>query len=177
MAGRNPKPGGDKARSGTARIRFDALNPVEGTPRPPAHLDKDAVEAWVLACRSLIPARLVSHIDLLALEAFAQAWSDYRRAMRKCLRPGKGNGDYSTTPNGHTQLSAARILANRALSQVMSIGAKFGMTPVERIKTTESAQGDLPLDDPQPEPDAGADRSDDLPKVTHLFKPRPRLGG
>lgn len=175
MAGRNPKPGGEKARSGKAQIHFDALNPVAGTPTPPAHLDADAVFAWVEACRSLIPARLVSHIDLLALEMMASAFGRWRKCERACRRSG---GEYAKTPNGHKQLSAERINANNALRQVKDLGAKFGMTPVERIKTTESAQGDLPLGDssPKPEPDAEKDQDDNVVAMHSVFKPRPTTG-
>lgn len=169
-AGRNPKIGGEKSREGQALIRFQTLSPVDGTPPPPAELEPDAVEAWVEACRSLIPMRLLAHIDLLALEMFASAFGRWRRAERRCRK----EGNYFTTGNGYRQLTPWRIDANKALAQVMAIGAKFGMTPVERIKTTESAQGDLPLGDAAPEiveADDGADQ-----KVTSLFRPRPVQG-
>lgn len=172
-AGRKPKIGGEKARSGRALIHFDALNPAKGTPPPPRQLDQHGVECWVQACRSLVPARLVSHADLLALEMMAVNFSRWRRAEEACRRGGRGLGTYAKTPSGYRQISANRVEANKAQAQFLAIAREFGLTPVARIKTTESAQGDLPFDEPAPKA-KDDDGSDD--NVHSIFSARPARG-
>lgn len=173
MAGRDPKIGGRKARAGRQALRFEALNPVEGTPTPPDYFGEHEIFAWVQACRSLIPARHVSHADLLALEAMAVNFGRWRRAEAKCRRYNH-SGTYATTPNGFRQLSADRIEANQAQAQFFKIGLKFGLTPVERIKTTENPQGDLfaGLSLPKEPAETEDDKSEDGRAFGTVFKPR-----
>lgn len=181
MAGRKPKPGGDRARSGPAQIEFDRLSPHDGTPVPPEYFDEDAVYAWVMACRSLIPKRYLSHIDLLALEAFAVAFSRWRREERNCRGKRRRNGvwdhagEATITPNGLEQQSRARQAANRAFEQVRALGGDLGMTPVARIKTCETAQGDLFQIAPAPAApsDPDADNEDTARAMTSIFQARP----
>ncbi|MGG7567892.1 P27 family phage terminase small subunit [Rhodovulum sp. DZ06] len=145
MAGRPPKLDGKKAREGARGLEMESIGGAEAIPRP-KNLGHYGRVAWEAATRSLGPARVLSHGDLLALEACCRAWGRWRRLEAKIdeiERRRELAGELSRTPNGHVQMSALRISADRALKQFSALAREFGLTPVARIKTAGTAQGDL----------------------------------
>jgi hypothetical protein len=109
----------------------------------------------------LRPARVLAHGDLLMLEAGCRAWGrwkDHEEQIRAMERAAPGSGEFDISPNGHRQISARRISADRALKVWGETARQFGMTPVARIKTAGTAQGDLfgdieaPRDHSAPDP-------------------------
>lgn len=147
MAGRNPSLDGEKANEGGRAISLTPVAPRE-LAKAPADFDRWAKMAWDQIVKSLAPHHLLSHGDLLALEIGCKAWGRWKRLEREIDRLNKASddrmgGEIDTTPNGHDQLSALRIAADRAAKQYHGMAGQFGLTPVARIKTAGTAQGDL----------------------------------
>ncbi|MFT6772458.1 MAG: P27 family predicted phage terminase small subunit [Paracoccaceae bacterium] len=145
MAGRTPKLDGRKALEGGRTLTLPTIGGAEAIPRP-RNLGHYGRVAWDHAVRSLGPARVLSHGDLLALEACCRAWGRWRRFEAKIDQLDRRRefaGELTKTPNGHVQMSALRISANAALKQFAMLAREFGLTPVARIKTAGTAQGDL----------------------------------
>lgn len=155
MSGRTPKLDGRKAMEGGRGIDLAPLDPHKVL-KPPANLGAHGRAAWRQAAKSLIPARVVSHGDLLALEAMCKAWDRWKRFEEKIEKLNalqEFGGELTKTPNGHLQMSALRISADRALKQFSVLAREFGLTPVARVRTAGTAQGDfLTLLDAQMQP-------------------------
>lgn len=145
-AGRKPKAGGRKAREGARAISPNAIDPRD-LADPPTNLGKWGRHAWFAAMRSLGQARVLAECDLLMLEACCREWARWREIVDTIHALEKEHGalkaEISKTPNGHMQMSALRISANNALKNFRIMAGDLGMTPISRIKTTGSAQGDL----------------------------------
>jgi phage terminase small subunit len=162
MAGRPPKLEGRKALEGGRTLNLPTIGGAEAIPRP-KNLGHFGRVAWDLATRSLGPARVLSHGDLLALEACCRAWGRWRRFEAKIDELEKireFGGELTKTPNGHVQMSALRLSANAALKQFALFAREFGLTPVARIKTAGTAQGDLFGDLEPSQPAAAFDPTD-----------------
>lgn len=163
MAGRTPKLDGKKANAGGRALNLPSIGGKDAIPRP-KNLGHFGRVAWDHAVRSLGPARVLSHGDLLALEACCRAWGRWRRFEAKIdalEQRREFAGELTRTPNGHVQMSALRISANAALKQFASFAREFGLTPVARIKTAGTAQGDLFADlEPKRAPQTEADPTD-----------------
>lgn len=126
--------------------RLITMQPVElGSVSIPEGLDGNAALAWDLAMKSLAPARLISHGDLLALEAVCRCWGRWKTLEEKIAGIGSDPlaGEVQKTPNGYLQISALRIAANQALKDFMVLAREFGLTPMARVKTAGQAQLDL----------------------------------
>lgn len=149
--------------------------PISELAKAPADFDRWAKAGWEKIVRSLGPLHVVSHGDLPGLEIAARAWGRWKRLERIIDERNKASddrldGEIDVTPNGHMQLSALRIAADRAAKQYAQWAGQFGLTPVARIKTAGSAQGDL-FDQPKPQPKSApveADPTDPYANAPHL---------
>jgi len=145
VTGRPPKLDGRKAQEGGRTIVLEPAS-REDMIRPPKTLDRVGKQAWAQAVRSLAPARIVSHGDLMALEIMCKHWARWRKLEAKVDEMNAKvdlGGELTKTPNGHLQLSTLRIAADRAAKQYMAIAREFGLTPVARVRTAGTAQGDF----------------------------------
>ncbi len=162
MVGRTPKLDGRKAMMGARGLIAEGLDmaAIAGL-KTPATLGRFGRRAWDEALASLVPNTNLALIDLRALEMMCrqyEVWAIAERTIKDHERADAGSGEYTVTPNGHRQMSAERITANRAMREFMRIAPLFGATPVGRIRVTGTAQGDLfdwAAPAPAPTPDEG----------------------
>lgn len=171
MAGRAPNLNGRKALLGARSINFETIGRDTVLAPPPA-LGPDGRYCWQHATASLIKAGILARGDLPMLEAMCHEWERYARLQAVIAHRNRESadgfgGELSTTPNGHVQMSAERISANQALKQVRHIAQEFGLTPVARVRTAGTAQGDL-FDGLEP-PDEAPKPDQEPPNPTDPF--------
>ncbi|MCU7917086.1 MAG: phage terminase small subunit P27 family [Candidatus Thiodiazotropha sp. (ex Epidulcina cf. delphinae)] len=124
----------------------DAVQPEVAIPMAPDHLLPEAKKEWRRISKELKLIGLVTKIDRAALAAYCQAWGRWVEAERKL----KELGDYGlveTTPSGYKQMGVWLQISNRALDQMKSFMAEFGMSPSSRSRVTASPQLDMFPDD------------------------------
>lgn len=112
----------------------------------PATLGRFGQRAWKHAIASLVPKGNLAHIDLEALEMMCRAYEVWAIAERSIIAREKtepGSGEYTTAESGYRQISPERVTANRAAAEYRKWCMLFGATPVARIRTAGTAQGDL----------------------------------
>ncbi len=144
--GRDPKLDGRKSREGGRAISFDPVQVAELI--EPENFDEHAHYAWQMALKSLVPSKILAHGDVLSLEAACRSWGRWKRFEVEIAELAEKSqssvaGELTKTPNGHLQMSALRISANQAFKEFMSVAKEFGLTPVSRVRTSGTAQGDL----------------------------------
>lgn len=149
MAGRPPKPTALKLITGNPGKR--ALPKHEPDPdyledlSAPAHLPEGAKNFWNLIAPRLRKARLLTELDVSALEKLCIAEMNYRivteRIKEDFVLEGK-NGDYSN-PLVNQQ--------SMYLKQIMMLYREFGKTPAARVRIAINPQGDL-FDDKESSP-------------------------
>ncbi len=147
MVGRTPKLDGRKAMTGAQGLVVEALDmaAIAGL-QIPTTLGRWGLIAWREALATLVPKTNLALIDLRLLEMACcdyQTWKIAILTIQKREREVPGSGEYVTTPNGYRMMSPERITAKQAdLGYRLKI-TLFGATPIARLKTTGTAQGDL----------------------------------
>ena len=141
MAGRPPKPTVLKIVTGNPGKR--AISKQEPDPdylddlSPPSHLPENAKKFWNELAPKLRKARLLTELDVAALEklciAEMQYWEVTNRVGSDLVVSGK-NGDY-TNPLLNQQ--------SMYLKQIMMLYREFGKTPAARVRIAINPQGDL----------------------------------
>jgi phage terminase small subunit len=102
--------------------------------------------AWKEALATLVPKTNLAQIDLRLLEMACcdyETWKIAILVIKAREHESAGSGEYVTTPNGYRQMSPERITANKAALDYRMKITLFGATPIARLKTTGTAQGDL----------------------------------
>ena len=132
-AGRPPKPTATLERQGTFRShRHEARKDAPssgGDPKPPSWLKGEALKFWKQNVPRLQTMGVVESIDTEMLAGLARLWSNWRKEQRAYER-------------GRRKVYAV----NAAWKIFAAEAAKFGFTPVDRIKLV--TRGKEP-DDPQ----------------------------
>lgn len=147
MAGRRPKIGGEKDLTGAAGLIAEGLSLAEALGiRPPSTLDRHGREEWARIIAGLAPRRNLSVMDLGALEMCCHAFQRWRHAALRMKRDG-AEGPYQTTPKGYQTMSAEAVEMAQAHKLYRALAGDFGVTPVARIRTNGTAQGELPFGD------------------------------
>jgi len=145
----------------------DVVQPTTEIPKPPRHLDKEAVGEWKRITAELYKLGLVSQIDRAALSGYCAAWSEVVQCERKITELNKADpkgeaGLVGYTPNGYQQMSVWVQIRNRAYERMMKFAAEFGMSPSSRSRLVATPQIDLfenlPDDHDSPGPASPADR-------------------
>lgn len=141
MAGRPPKPTILKIVTGNPGKR--AINKQEPDPdylddlSPPPRLPENAKIFWNELAPKLRKARLLTELDVAALEKLCIAemhyWEVTNRVGSDLVVSGK-NGDY-TNPLLNQQ--------SMYLKQIMMLYREFGKTPAARVRIAINPQGDL----------------------------------
>jgi P27 family predicted phage terminase small subunit len=126
------------------------LNKREAKPRiciPPCpkHLTPGARSHWKAVAPKLARVGLLTEIDDEALGALCEARAIWVAAKKKMAQ----EGITLTSPNGYTIPSPSFTVASKALKQMQSLWAEFGMTPSSRsrIKAGEPAEPDDPFEE------------------------------
>ena len=130
--GRPPKPTAVKRLAGNPGKR--AMNksepiPDAGVPTIPSHLTASAKREWRRIVPLLDPLGLVTRVDRTALAAYCAVYARWVECELKLA-----DGLITTSPNGHQIQSPYLAIANRALSQMDTYLADFGMTPAARTR-------------------------------------------
>jgi P27 family predicted phage terminase small subunit len=161
MAGRKPKLTGDRAREGAAGILAEGLSLAQAQGvRAPTILDRHGKSEWNRIVAGLAPRRNLSVMDLGALEMCCHAYQRWRNAAELMKKDGP-EGPYQTTPQGFRTMSAEAVELAQAFKQYRALASDFGVTPVARIKTNGTAQGELDFGDAA-RPHADHDPTDPL---------------
>jgi P27 family predicted phage terminase small subunit len=141
MAGRTRAPGGGRKPQPT---RLKLLNgnpgrrplnerepePQVRLPQAPTHLGAAAKKEWRRAGRFLARSGLISDLDRAAFAAYCTAWGRWVEAEEAL----KTYGVMLKSPNGFPMQSPYLAVANRAMEQMRSLLAEFGMSPASRTR-------------------------------------------
>lgn len=125
------KPTKIKALQGTlrkSRIRPE-WEPPTGAPPMPEHFGADARRQWQLVLPVLLSAGLVTTTDASTLEAFCEAYQDWKSAAKLVAK----EGQIIDTPFGQKAHPAVKVL-NDARAQCMSYAQRFGLDPASRSR-------------------------------------------
>lgn len=135
MRGRKPIPTAMKLLHGNpGRRPLPANEPapapvVEDIP-PPDWLDDEAKAEWLRVAPMLARNGLLTEMDVDALTAYCSAWVRWKKANAEIRRFGM----IVKSPNGYPIQSPYLPIANKALLQMRSLMADFGMTPSARTR-------------------------------------------
>lgn len=163
MGARGPKPlpanvhllRGNASKLPRDRLTSSTHVPVE-VPDPPSHLSKDARQEWKRISVELAKLGLIAKIDRAALAVYCQAFGRWVHAEKKLKSLGD-EGLIDTTPSGYKQIGVWLQISNRAVAQMASFLAHFGMSPSSRMRVQLNPRADLFGDDDQ-QPANPADR-------------------
>jgi P27 family predicted phage terminase small subunit len=100
-------------------------------PDPPATLSAAGKKIWLEVVTPLAALRVMTVMDVMALEMLCETEVRYRIAVKKIRT---ANKLVSISPNGFQQQSAWLTVANKAFEQKLKILTEFGMTPSSRTK-------------------------------------------
>lgn len=142
MAGRPPKPTGLKLVTGNPGKR--ALNKQEPDPEyladlaPPTRLSEAEAEVWRELAPPLRAAKVLTTVDVLALEMLCIAVARYRFATQKA----PPEGGILRGENGLV-MNPWLIVQSMTFKQATGLMRDFGMTPAARSRVMIQPQGDL----------------------------------
>lgn len=142
MAGRPPKPTGLKLVTGNPGKR--ALNKQEPDPdyledlAPPTRLSEAEAEVWRELATPLRKAKVLTTVDVLALEMLCIAVARYRWATAKT----PPNAGVLKGENG-LMMNPWLIVQSMTFKQATGLMRDFGMTPAARSRVMIQPQGDL----------------------------------
>jgi P27 family predicted phage terminase small subunit len=135
--GRPPKPTHIKILEGNRGKR--AINGAEpkprlGIPPCPSHLRGEARKEWRRIVRDH-DAVILARVDRAALSAHCLAWGRHVEAERKIAEL----GEVLETAKGYKYQNPWLAISNKALEQIKSFGAEFGLSPASRTRIKGSA--------------------------------------
>ena len=132
-AGRKPIPSKMKVLKGTdqpCRMNPEEAEPEVEIPKPPEHLNADAMAEWERVSVELYNLGLMSKIDRTALAGYCQVYGRWVEAERAIEQKGM----LIKTTNGNVIQSPFVSIANRSLELMHKYLTEFGMTPAARAR-------------------------------------------
>ena len=115
----------------------------EATPQEAQALRDDgerkARAEWDRIVPELLTAGLLTKLDRAALVGYCVAWGQWIDALDQL----RAHGVLVKSPSGYPLQSPYLAIFNRAVEQVRSLGAEFGLSPSARVRLKGVAQGDL----------------------------------
>ena len=148
MKGRKALPGNMHVLRGTHREdrHGGSVAVAIVNPDPPAGLPEVASAEWKRIAPILSKYRLLSDLDLTALEMYCRVYARWLDAEKKL--EWKESLVFRTTTGYETQSAYLNII-NQCLKQMQSLMAEFGMTPAtrERLKSLANQPQQLGLFD------------------------------
>lgn len=114
--------------------------PLEGTPKPPAHLSKLAKSRFNQLVEDLQESGNLSRLDFYSLEIYCSTWADWVEAQRMVTE----QGAVLMTSNGTAYPNPWYKIANDKGRQLKSYLDHFGLSPKARtvVKPVEKADID-----------------------------------
>ena len=141
MKGRKPVPTELKIMNGNPGKRpLNANEPKPDVviPEPPEFLSDTAREEWDRLVPELEKLGLISHLSRATIASYCQAYSRWKEAEERLLEE-----DYVLMgEKGGVYQNPWLAIANKAMEQLLKIGAEFGMTPSSqsRVSATPTAK-------------------------------------
>ena len=120
---------------GRRPLNKDEPKPETLLPEAPAHLSEEALKEWHRAGGFLLNLGLISDLDLAAFAAYCTAYGRWVEAEQSL----KDFGVMLKSPNGFPIQSPYLAVANRAMEQMRSLLADFGMSPASRTRVSAVA--------------------------------------
>lgn len=147
MKGRRAMPSNMHVLHGTHRSdRHGSGTPAVTivNPDPPAGLPEVAATEWRRIAPILSKYRLLSDLDITALEAYCRVYARWLEAEAKL---NERDSLVFRTTTGYEAQSAYLNIVNMCLKQMQSLMAEFGMTPAtrERLKAISAQPQQLDL--------------------------------
>ena len=115
--------------------------PIE-IPAAPEHLDDEAQKEWTRISNELFRLGLIAKVDRAMLAVYCTAYSRWVKAELKMQELGD-DGLVQRSPNGYQQMSSWLQISNRAVEQMKSAAAEFGMSPSARVRVNPNPQFDM----------------------------------
>jgi P27 family predicted phage terminase small subunit len=151
MQGRLPKPAALKLLEGNPGHRQipeqSEVVPAEA-PDPPDHLSGIALRVWKEKASDMARAGLISKLDSENFACYCEAVATWIEAKSMVAR----QGAVLLAPNSGFPVQNPYVaIANRAMEQIRTFGAEFGLSPASRTRLTGGLggqQGALFDDDP-----------------------------
>ena len=146
--GPKPMPGnvhllrGNPSKKPLASLLDDVVRPDVAVPRCPIR-SKHFQAEWKRISAHLQRLGLVSELDRAMLTGYCLAWADLmwaeeRMAAHNADDPTGERGRIGVTPSGYQQISVLMQIRNRAMDQLKTFAAEFGMSPAARSRVTAS---------------------------------------
>lgn len=141
MTGRKPKPTENKRLAGNPgkrRLNDAEPEPALVIPAAPEHLDAVARAEWERVTRELHALGIVAELYRGPLAAYCTVYSRWVSAEQQIESSG---GPVLKSTDGGLYQNPHLSVANRAIQQMQSLAAEFGMTPSSksRVKAVKPA--------------------------------------
>lgn len=133
QVGRPPKPTKLKIITGNPGKRplpKGEPQPTEGAPTRPEWLSPEAKREWTRLVAEFNSIGLLTKVDRMTLTALCQNWADYVDAVADL----REHGWSTVTESGYEAPRPAVAKMHKALDKVLTIGAKYGITPSDRAR-------------------------------------------
>ena len=150
MGSRGPKPlpanvhmlRGNPSNKPLASLLDDVVRPDVAIPKCPVRSAAFRKE-WKRISSHLAQLGLVSELDRAMLTGYCTAWADLEWAEERIAAlnaddPTGERGRVDATPSGYKQIGVLMQIRNRALADLKTFAAEFGMSPAARSRVTPS---------------------------------------
>lgn len=138
-AGRKNKPTALKLIDGNPGKRpispDEPMPPKVYDPDPPRYLTRKEKAKWRKVARRLAESRILTELDLDALEIYCREWCNMQDAIAEIAESGK----LLTTEKGGKMYNPAWPQLKHSQSVCRSLMAEFGMTPSSRTGVAATA--------------------------------------
>lgn len=141
MRGRKPLPSRVKElRNTVQQCRTNPNEPKPWTDRidPPSEMDHQLRPIWDRFVDELTRSRMITNVDIYALEALCVAYGRWKDANSKI----ESTGLLVKTPNGFPVQSPYLAIANKAHEQMVKLMVEFGITPSSRARVSTAIADD-----------------------------------
>lgn len=143
VSGRLPRPTKLKQLMGEKnkdRINTNEPEAPEGRPKMPSGLDTAGRVAWLALCDALEVLGILSTVDALALELYAETYSGYRHAHDMVKKHGMVIAN-----DGKPKRNPYMTEVHQHKAELIKFNAEFGLTPASRSRIVAPA-ANAPLD-------------------------------
>lgn len=140
MAAPHPEPTQLKALKGTGRKDRQPKNalvvdPISEVPSAPDHFNEVAVKIWDKAVKLLHAKKILSEVDMPALQAYCFDAAMIIEAEIELSKPGGKVMPMEDRQGNSRMVKSPWIeIRNKSIVNVNALGSKFGFTPSDRAK-------------------------------------------
>jgi P27 family predicted phage terminase small subunit len=117
-------------------IRPESID-ADSIPMPPDELGERGRELWMRLAMQLAGVGILFPSVLEYLEAYCRALESRERAWEEI----KDGAFYEYDDKGHRRISAAYKIYNEQVSLMVLLGAKLGLSPIDKTKVSQTIAG------------------------------------